>query len=159
MKSVIPPAPTPPAVKRGPGRPPGSRNKSTGRELAPVINRVAEVKGVITGANSLPVVVSTGDLLAKHNQRLAELEQDISAARANPMTLPRDMALLRTQESVTLRAIAELTGATKLTMKKLCASEIGQVVLTTIERTLGSNAKYKPAADALAKAFAELADQ
>jgi hypothetical protein len=129
--------------KRGPGRPPGSRNKSKGRELGDA----ARVRAIATGGNAAVPAVATSpspptdaaSLLAYQHSRLAEIKEDIVAARENVLTLPKDIAALRASEAVTLRAITDLTGATRITEAKIISSEAWRVMFSQLVMVLSKH--------------------
>lgn len=114
------------------GRPKGARNKPKSGDVQPPqeLPRVAtgttdEAGGHVPASSeaaSLPD--GTASLLAYHHGRLTAIAADLAKARADKASLTKDLAPLIAAESTCLKAIAELTGATKLTPAKIFASDV-----------------------------------
>jgi hypothetical protein len=146
-------------IKRGRGRPRGSRNKpkvqGTGDARAsalgvqtplaspprtpigsPAEPRVtpgaqAPAVGSVPACDATPAVDSTLDALVKQRD---ELQRRFDAL--GDLAMPRDIAALDGSIRQTTRLIAELRGETKLTPQKIVRSEAWQVLLARLGAAL-----------------------
>jgi hypothetical protein len=158
-------------VPRKTGRPPG-RPKTGGRQRgtknkpktspAQDHGEVPPDDQLVSASTSRAAPTDINSLLAYQHAELAQIEQDLVAARANPLTLARDLSLFTTAKHRTLKSIAELTGATKITEAKIVASdawrgmfaELAMILskhpeaLADLRKYLGTIAPQNPSGDA-----------
>jgi hypothetical protein len=115
----------------GAGRPKGSKSK----RAAPItIDPVASVPSPRFEHAPVTVALPTdaASLLAYHHAELAAREAELETCKRWASTDARDVTALRMGKDRTLKAIAELTGATRVTEAKIVASDAWRVMFGEI---------------------------